>query len=148
MDNNETWKNFHYRTQSRLLTFQIVSLLLNNHFWFWKGSSDSLELKGKSWSFHQHWTSSKLHRYEAFSMCYERQTPSYWQETSQFLRNVNIFIAPFVISFPLAISIYQPWKSHLTSRMHHLGGFIRLVHSLQVGCFNSSILSCCLSSHC
>lgn len=77
-------------------------------------------------------------------MCYERQTPSYWQETSPILGNVNIFIAPFVILFPLAISIYQPWKSHLTSRMHHLGGFIRLVHSLQVGCFNSSILSCCL----
>lgn len=71
-------------------------------------------------------------------------TPNYWQETSQILSNVNSFIAPFVISFPLAISIYQPWKSHLTSRMHHLGSFIRLVHSLQVGWFNSSVLSCCL----
>lgn len=41
-------------------------------------------------------------------MYYERQTPSSWQETSPILGNVNIFIAPFVISFPLAISIYQP----------------------------------------
>lgn len=77
-------------------------------------------------------------------MYYERQAPSYWQETFPILGNVNIFIAPFVISFPFAIFIYQPWKSHLTSRMHHLGGFIRKVHSLQVGCFNSSVLSCCL----
>lgn len=144
MDNNETWNNFHCRTQSRLLSFQIASLLLNNHFWFWRSSSDSLSWRASpGFSIN---TGSLLNcsgiRHSPCVMRDKHQVN--WQETSQILGNVNIFIAPFVMSFPLAISIYQPWKSHLTSRMHHLGGFIRLVHSLQVGWFNSSVLSCCL----
>lgn len=64
-----------------------------------------------------------------YSQCMVRER----QVTSQFLGNFYFFFCDLS-------SFCQPWKIQLTSKIRHLEGFVRLVPSLQVGCFDSSAL--------